>query len=113
MSKAAPCQPSALALAASWARIPGPHHERYARAWYLYNDPNLSNKAKETLEREMDSVQNDFSWSEFQSFKATLPGYVAHWKALGARAHAVLPNAADVGRADEAGPASAKPTSNH
>lgn len=85
----------ALAASPCGAPLSFPHHERYARAWYLYNDQNLSNEAKKTLEREMDSAQDDFSWDEFQSFKATLPGYVAHWKAMEARARSALPNDED------------------
>jgi hypothetical protein len=84
---------SHCAASPCWASSLIPHHKRYARAWYLYNDQNLSDEAKKMLEREMDAAQNDFAWDEFQAFKATLPGYLAHWKALAARAHSALPNA--------------------
>lgn len=55
------------------------HHERYARAWSLYQDDTLSDEARQALENEMDNAQNDFSFAEFQEFKFTLPGFIEHW----------------------------------
>jgi hypothetical protein len=55
------------------------HHRRYALAWSLYRDESLTDDARETLEREMDSAQNLFGWDEFQTFKQTLSGFVEHW----------------------------------
>lgn len=58
------------------------HHRRYAIAWSLHQDPTCSDESRLILEREMDDAQNSFSWDEFQSFEATLPGYVAHWSEM-------------------------------
>jgi hypothetical protein len=58
------------------------HHERYARAWDLYLDESLSDGARRSLEQEMDSAQNHFTWDEFQAFKLTLPGFVEHWDGM-------------------------------
>ena len=52
------------------------HHVRYARAWLLYQDQDISDDSRLALEREMDAAQNSFEWNEFQKFKKTLPGYV-------------------------------------
>lgn len=51
------------------------HHVRYARAWSLYQDDDISDESRKALEREMDAAQNSFEWNEFQEFKKTLPGY--------------------------------------
>ena len=58
------------------------HHERYARAWSLHRDPDMSDESRQILEREMDDSQNHFTWDEFQEFKETLPGFVDHWAGL-------------------------------
>ena len=63
---------------ASCSALPD-HHRRYALAWALYRDETLTNEARETLEREMDSAQNLFGWDEFQAFKQTLSGFVECW----------------------------------
>ena len=52
---------------------------RYARAWFLYRDTSLDDATRQTLEQEMDSAQNHFTWAEFQEFKKTLPGYEDFW----------------------------------
>lgn len=56
------------------------HHVRYARAWVLHRDTDISDSAREILEREMDAAQNLFGWDEFQEFKVTLPGFVEFWE---------------------------------
>ena len=58
------------------------HHARYARAWFLHQDADLSDESRLILEHEMDDAQNNFSWDEFQKFKATLPGYIEHWDGI-------------------------------
>jgi predicted nucleotide-binding protein (sugar kinase/HSP70/actin superfamily) len=58
------------------------HHQRYRRAWDLYQDESLSPAAKKILENEMDSAQKYFGWEEFQEFKKTLPGFIEHWDNL-------------------------------
>ena len=58
------------------------HQTRYALAWNLYQDETLSEESRLVLEQEMDSAQNDFSWDEFQVFKATLPDYIKHWDGI-------------------------------
>jgi len=58
------------------------HHERYARAWSLHRDPDISDESRRILEQEMDDAQNYFSWDEFQEFKRTLPGFDEYWEFL-------------------------------
>lgn len=55
------------------------HHRRYRIAWSLYRDKNLNQDLKKNLEKEMDSAQNYFQYSEFQEFKKTLPGFIEFW----------------------------------
>ena len=62
------------------------YRKRYETAWNLYLDPDLSEEAKLTLQKEMDSAQNEFTWDEFQEFKKTLKGFVEHWDMLRAEA---------------------------
>ena len=56
------------------------HHRRYALAWSLYTDPEMSEKSKRILMAHMDKVQESFEWKEFQQFKQTLPGYEEYWR---------------------------------
>ncbi len=65
--------------AATCSALPD-HHARYARAWILWRDEGLPEAAKVTLENEMDAAQNFFGWDEFQTFKASLPGFSESWK---------------------------------
>jgi len=58
------------------------HHRLYRLAWESYIDPDTPKSCKRNLEKEMDSAQNHFCWDEFQEFKETLPGYIAHWEGL-------------------------------
>ena len=46
----------------------------------------MSEEAKLTLQKEMDSAQNEFTWDEFQEFKKTIKGFVEHWDMLRAEA---------------------------
>ena len=59
------------------------HHQRYARAWYLFRDMakagELTATTKQSLQNEMDSAQNHFTFDEFQEFKKTLEGFEDHW----------------------------------
>ena len=58
------------------------HHNRYAIAWSLHQDPTCSEESRLILEREMDDAQNSFGWDEFQTFKTALPGFVEHWSEM-------------------------------
>ena len=46
----------------------------------------MSEEARLSLEKEMDSAQNHFTFAEFQTFKITLPGYQAYWDDLAEKA---------------------------
>jgi hypothetical protein len=56
------------------------HHERYRRAWLLYQSKGLSDEAKKALEREMDAAQEHFTYEEFALFKRSLPGFQDFWR---------------------------------
>lgn len=58
------------------------HLRRYALIWDLYsNIPDMpyDDEIRIGLEREMDNIQDEFNYLEFQEFKKTLPRFMDYW----------------------------------